>query len=318
MRFRVRADRRGALVGGQGHADPRRATARWSWPSTCSRTSPSTSASELQQQFLSESTGRCSARRSTPTKTLEQVADAGGPRDRGLVRGRRGVARTARSSGWRWPTPTRSSSARADELQERYPPDPNAAPGCPQVLRSGRVGALSRDSRGDARAGRRGRGAPRAHQARVRAALGDGGADDRARRGDRRDLVRERPVRAALRRGGPAARRGAGAPLRHRGRQLARSTASATTSPARCRAACCRPSCRASPGSRPPRASAPPARATRWAATSTTCSSRAAARLDRGGGRRLRQGTRRRGRDRPRALHAARGRHARAPARAAA
>ena len=50
------------------------------------------------------------------------------------------------------------------------------------------------------------------------------------------------------------------------------STATAPTSRARSSRACCRSSCPTSLASRPPRASAPPARATRWAATSTTCS----------------------------------------------
>ena len=50
------------------------------------------------------------------------------------------------------------------------------------------------------------------------------------------------------------------------------STAPARRSPRRCRPRCCRPCCRRSPASRPRRCSAPPARATRSAATSTTCS----------------------------------------------
>ena len=107
----------------------------------------------------------------------------------------------------------------------------------------------------------------------ARDALGDDRADERARAHARDDHVRDRPSgrrfdQRDLELAEELARRCAMAV------DNARLYGERATSRARCRRACCRRSCPRSPASRWPRASGPPARATRWAATSTTSSRR--------------------------------------------
>ena len=158
---------------------------------------------------------------------------------------------------------------RAIDLGERYPPDPNAPVGVHQVVRSGQAELYPEiPTSCFARGGRR-RALPPAH--RDRHALGDHRADDHARPDARRADLRERSLGPAVRRAGRGARARAGSPLRDGDRQRA-STRSARISPERSSRACCRSSCRTSPASKRPPDSAPPARATRSAATSTTCS----------------------------------------------
>ena len=106
-----------------------------------------------------------------------------------------------------------------------------------------------------------------------------------------------------LRRDGPAHREAARGSSGPRARQRSPARAADRTSPRSSSTACCRARCRRSRASRPPRASSPPARHTRSAATSTTSFAAGSGSWTRGDRRRLRQGPGGGLADRARPLH---------------
>ena len=160
----------------------------------------------------------------------------------------------------------------ARELQDRYPPDPDAphrrARGDP--LRP--LGALPRDRPRAARGRRARRGADRARP-RAADALGDGRPADRPRAHARGDDVRLGRVRAPVLDARARAGRGGRPPRRDRARPRApvRPRARRPRRPSSAR--CSRRRCRSSPASSSSSATSPATRATTPAATGTTRSS---------------------------------------------
>ena len=227
---------------------------------------------ELAQRFLSRSTAVLSGWLGSD-ELLTQVARLAVPR------WRTGCSSTSWAS-WAWSgsrSALRSGSLRAPRRWSCAAAPTAGRWAAANVLRTGRAGLFHPDCR---RAGGGRRRAPRSIPRSLREfrhALGDRGPDDRPRPHARRTDLGVRRRRASLRPERPR-----GWPRSSRAAARSRSTTpgsspSGPTSLGPSSRACSRPSCRTSRASRPPRAFGPSARATRWAATSTTSSRPASA-----------------------------------------
>ena len=157
----------------------------------------------------------------------------------------------------------------ARELQDRYPPDPDAPTGAPERDPHRPLRAVPGDRRRPARGRRARRGADPA-RTRPADALGDGGPAHRARPDARRDHVRLGGVRAPVLHARARAG-GGGRPPRRASPSTTPACSPASTRPPRpCSGRCCPPRCPTCRATSSPSATSPATRTTAPAATGTT------------------------------------------------